>query len=420
MVSSVPEIDRQLFISELEDFIAREALQTGVLLVDLNNLTDINLQYGYGAGDAVIQACHLRMQSLSKMPNTYFRIGSHHFAYIVPRVSNPSLLSIAIHKIKQLLSEPLSVDNDLVHPDVQVGLAFGPPENVNAYLLLKRAERSLIDSRRGKPYRFDVVDDTQESEDKNQLAKAFKHALLGNEFQLYYQPKLNLRTGKVDKTEALLRWELKGKGFIPPDQIVLLAEQLGESYNLTKWVMSAAVRQVRDWQAQWDLGVAVNIQAGLVSDPNLIQLVQDALGVWGVHSDKLTLEITESAIIEDIHSGLENLLHLKQAGIALSIDDFGTGYSSLSYFKNIPASELKIDRCFVKDMLGNKQDRHIVKIIIEIAQLFGLQVVAEGVEDAETLAHLAELGCDYAQGYVISKPLSVEQFEHWYGQQSLA
>ncbi|UTA46711.1 GGDEF domain-containing phosphodiesterase [Simiduia sp. 21SJ11W-1] len=413
MAHPVPAINRQAFIAALEEFISQEALQTGVLLVDLNNLTDINLQTGYAAGDAVIHACLARLQALSKMPNTFFRIGSHHFAFIVPRISNPSLMSLAIHKIKQQLGEPVAVGKDQVQPDVQVGLAFGPPEAANAYLLLKRAERSLIDSRRGKPYRFDVIDDQKESEDQTLLAKAFKKALFGNEFELYYQPKKNLKTGKVDRVEALLRWELKGRGFIAPDQVVLLAEQLGESYTLTKWVVGTAVRQMRQWLGQWNLGVAVNIQAGLVNDPNLTHLVQDALSIWGLDSEYLTLEITESAIIEDMHSGLENLMRLKQAGIALSIDDFGTGYSSLSYFKNIPASELKIDRCFVRDMLVNEQDKHIVKIIIDIAQLFGLQVVAEGVEDGETLQYLAELGCDYAQGYFIAKPLSVADFEIW-------
>ncbi|MBB3167887.1 putative bifunctional diguanylate cyclase/phosphodiesterase [Simiduia aestuariiviva] len=408
-----PAIDRQAFFAALESFQAQEALQTGILLIDLCNLGEINQQSGYVAGDAAIDTCMERLKAICKMPGTLFRTGSHHFAFILPGLSNPPLMSLAINKIKRQLAETVVVGRESITPEIHVGLAFGSSDSTNAYSLFRRAELSLMESRRGKPYRFDALDDQSDADEQHLLANAFRQALFSNEFELYYQPKLNLATGRVDQVEALLRWNLAGRGFIAPDQTVLLAEQLGESYNLTKWVVNTAVRQIKNWRPEWDLGVAVNIQAGLVGEPDLRHLVHDALAIWGLESKHLTLEITESAIIEDIHSGLENLQQLKDAGIALSIDDFGTGYSSLSYFKNIPASELKIDRCFVKDMLNNEQDRHIVKIVVDIAQLFGLTVVAEGVEDAETLKCLASLGCNYAQGYHIARPLPVAEFEQW-------
>jgi len=178
-------------------------------------------------------------------------------------------------------------------------------------------------------------------------------------------------------------------------------------------VVHTALRQVREWQDSIDVSVALNVQADLVNSPDLLTLLKDAIAIWGVKPERITVEITESAIIVDKESGFDNLLKMKQLGINLAIDDFGTGYSSLSYFKHIPANELKIDQSFVRTMRTDPQDLELVKIIIHIAHQFGLAVVAEGVEDKESLEMLRELGCDFAQGFYFSKPLPREEYEQW-------
>ncbi|RLA62028.1 MAG: hypothetical protein DRR04_01410 [Gammaproteobacteria bacterium] len=195
--------------------------------------------------------------------------------------------------------------------------------------------------------------------------------------------------------------------------VVQLADAAGRAFELTKWVVHQSMRQLKSWRHSLDVGLALNIQAGLVASPDLPTMLRDAIAIWGVDPAKVTVEITEGAFIEDKESGFDNLLALKNMGINLSIDDFGTGYSSLSYFKHIPAAELKIDRTFVSAMMVDPQDLELVKIMIRIAQQFGLTVVAEGVEDRATMLRLRELGCDSIQGYYFSKPLAAREFESW-------
>jgi EAL domain-containing protein (putative c-di-GMP-specific phosphodiesterase class I) len=211
----------------------------------------------------------------------------------------------------------------------------------------------------------------------------------------------------------LIRWYPEGRDPVPPELIVELADASGNAYALTKWLVHVALRQVKNWQDSLDVGLAVNVQADLVGNPDLPSLFQDAIAIWGVDPLKVTVEITESALIQDRESGFESLSRLKNLGVNLSIDDFGTGYSSLSYFKLIPATELKIDRSFVSSMMSDEQDMELVKIMIHIAHKFGLRVVAEGVEDRASLDALCELGCDFAQGYYFSRPLPREEFETW-------
>lgn len=408
-----PAIQREDFLRSVSRWLGQETAHTGLLLIDLGNLAFINEHYSYEAGDRVLQAWQERLLAIRKLPDTLYRIGSHQFAFILPAMSSPALLMMAINKVTRVLQEEVCLQSKRLEPEVFVGVAYGMSSALDAYGLLKRAEASLGSAKAGKPQDFSANTAVGIVQQQHHLERDFKAALLANEFELYYQPKLNLKTGSIDQVEALLRWQRREHGFVRPDQVVDLATQLGESYNLTKWVVHTAVRQAKTWQPRLNLAVAVNVQADLLGSPEICHLVQDALAIWGLPSDRLVVEITETAVIEDKNSGLDTLLRLKNSGISLSIDDFGTGYSSLSYFKEIPANELKIDMSFVRDMLKNPQDQHIVKIIIEIAHLFELRVVAEGVEDQATLAHLKNLGCDYVQGYFIARPQPADEFEQW-------
>jgi diguanylate cyclase (GGDEF)-like protein len=406
-------IDRQGFFASLASIMENSEGSTGLILINLSNLPEINEQEGYLGGDHVIAECFNRLAAVKKLPDTLFRVSGHHFAFILPSLINPSFIVLAVSKLKRLLVEEIKLQERTLDPEIHIGIAMDSQQPVDVYGLFRLAEESLARAKRGKPHDFTATDVAVVEVKQHELEKAFKQALQANEFELYYQPKLNYKTGRIDKAEALLRWQLPGQGFISPELVVDLAEQFGESYTLTKWVIHTAVRQAKAWQNSLGIAISVNVQAGLLAGPDLVHLVGDSLAIWGLESRLLNVEITESAVIEDKESGLENLLQLKATGVSLSIDDFGTGYSSLSYFKDIPANELKIDKSFVMHMLENEQDQHIVKIIIEIAHLFNLEVVAEGVEDRETQDHLKELGCDYAQGYFIAKALPVAEFEQW-------
>ncbi|MEE8057023.1 MAG: bifunctional diguanylate cyclase/phosphodiesterase [Pseudomonadales bacterium] len=414
-----PLIERREFFLALNRHIESEKngeMTLGLVLINFSNLSAINHSMSFEHGDVAIKESYSRLLSISKLPQTVFRIGGHHFVFILPALANPAFMALATNKIMRLLSGGISYGDDIIDGDIQLGVAIDIDRKLDAQGYLILAEQSLTKSKGGLPHiqLRHVEGKNLVTQDQHILKQQFKEALQSNSFELYYQPKVNLRTGHVDKAEVLLRWKSAELGFVSPEVIVDLAEQHGESYTLTKWVLHTAIRQLNRWQTTMGIGVAVNIQASLIAEPDLLRLVSDALAIWGGDIDKLTLEITESAVIEDKESGLENLEHLRERGVTLSIDDFGTGYSSLSYFKDIPAHELKIDKAFVMNMLSNQQDQDIVKIIIEIAHVFNLKVVAEGIEDEETLNHLISLGCDYGQGYFIAGPLPVDEFEAWF------
>jgi EAL domain-containing protein (putative c-di-GMP-specific phosphodiesterase class I) len=214
--------------------------------------------------------------------------------------------------------------------------------------------------------------------------------------------------------EALARWRHPERGNVPPDQFIAIAEQTGLIHDLTRWVLDRALEECAGWQrAGYAFGVAVNISAANLRDPNLAGQVDSALRKWGVPAAMLMLELTESAIMSDADHALEVLSQLDTMGVRLSIDDFGTGYSSLSYLKQLPVDEIKIDRSFVMDMKLDKNDAIIVRSTIDLAHNMGLSVVAEGVENEDTLTLLGTLGCDLAQGYHISRPVPYETFLGW-------
>jgi EAL domain-containing protein (putative c-di-GMP-specific phosphodiesterase class I) len=290
----------------------------------------------------------------------------------------------------------------------------GNPGEADALSMLSMAETSLANIRTGGDLQLEQFGDHRQSAKQNyQLEKLFRETLHDNNFQLYYQPKINLLTGMADHVEAVLRWQLPGGEFVSPERAIELAATLGSSYALTKWILHTAIRQLKSWQASSEMSIAINVQAELVSNPNLLALIEDTIAIWGVEESSITLEITESAIIDDKEFGFQNLMQLKNLGVELSIDDFGTGYSSMAYFKHIPASELKIDQYFVKSMKNDLIDRELVRIMIDTAHLFDMRAVAEGVENQESLELLREMGCDYVQGYFFTRPLPASEFENW-------
>jgi len=415
-LAQLPEISRYPFIQSLEHYIAEtlaEESNLGLLLVDLSNLAKINHYYGYDQGDLLLSSAYERLLGVSKLPDTVFRVGSHHFGFILPGLANPGFIALAINKVTALLAQDMQIGDDSVPMVVKVGMSISFKGEANAMDLLALAEASLTHVRSGGSYQIHAVDDEESDRLDFKLEALFRETLHENDFQLYYQPKINLSTGAADHSEALLRWNLESGESISPERAVELADAMGSGYALTKWVVHTAARQLKAWMGDVDMSVAVNIQASLVSNPDLLSLVEDTIGIWGIEEGRFTLEITESAIIDDKESGFNNLLKLKNLGVKLSIDDFGTGYSSMAYFKHIPATELKIDKNFVSTMKDDKLDRELVRIMIDTAHLFGLTVVAEGVEDIESLELLRAMGCDYAQGYYFSRPLPAQEFEQW-------
>lgn len=416
-MDDLPEIERALFIRALThsvDAAREDSSNLGLLLIDLTNLSRINHHHGYRTGDLMLAASYRELLGVSKLPDTVFRVGSHRFAFILPALANPAFIALALNRVTRLLEGELFVDTGMVSVDLKVGVTVNRGGHRDAMAMLALAEASLTHVKMGGDHRIEaLLAEDSVGEADYQLEQRFARALRDNDFDMHFQPKVDLATGRVDSAEALLRWSPDGGDPVSPEMVVELADAAGRAYELTKWVVHRSMRQLKDWQGALDVGLAINIHAGLVGNPDLSSLVRDAIAIWGVEPGKVALEITEGAIIEDKESGFDNLLKLKSLGVKLSIDDFGTGYSSLSYFKHIPAQELKIDKSFVRTMMVDSQDLELVKIMIRIAHQFGMKVVAEGVEDRAVMQRLRELGCDYIQGYFFSRPLPAAEFEAW-------
>jgi EAL domain-containing protein (putative c-di-GMP-specific phosphodiesterase class I) len=242
----------------------------------------------------------------------------------------------------------------------------------------------------------------------------FRRALELNEFVLHYQPLISIATGKVVRVEALVRWAHPSYGLMPPDEFIELAELSGFIQPLTRWVLAQGIRTMASWhRGGHDIGLAVNLSVRNLYDPSLPGHLEALLAKHGVRAADLTLEVTESELMDDPSLALQVLTQLDGLGIATSVDDFGTGYSSLTYLKDLPIREIKIDRSFVSGMRSRADDLTIVRSTIDLGHNLGLEVVAEGVEDPAIMARLVELGCDLAQGYLLSRPLSAEDLRHW-------
>ncbi|GAB3274846.1 putative bifunctional diguanylate cyclase/phosphodiesterase [Parahaliea aestuarii] len=412
-----PPVAREAFVDKLAievDGARQRGEFLGLLLVDLHNLARINHLAGYAEGDSLLCRTHDELKGLSKLPDTVFRVAGHGFAFILPALQNPGFLALAVHRVQQVLFGALQ-DEDARDPvQLRIGMAVAGPEKYAWDDLLATAEKNLQHSRLvGTVVMGELLEAPAEVPAIPALERYFAEALHNNAFDLHFQPKVGLLGGQISGAEALLRWDIEGKGAVPPDQLVVLAEAEGKLYEVSKWVIHRALRQLNQWGERYCHGISVNLPARMVNHPDLVNTLRDALRIWGIPPARLTLEITEDAVIEDKDAGFQVLNELSELGVGLSIDDFGTGYSSLSYFQHIPADELKIDRSFVSRMQVQPRERELVRIIIEIAHLFDFHVVAEGVEDAETLGALAELGCDSVQGYYFARPMPAAEFIDW-------
>ncbi|MHA7815771.1 MAG: putative bifunctional diguanylate cyclase/phosphodiesterase [Pseudohaliea sp.] len=413
-MTAVPAIARDAFLQRLDQLAAcGGAADLGLLLVDITNLREINHRHAYDIGDAVLAETARELEDHARAEDTVFRIASHTFAVILPTVTEPALLPVVIGRLRGALEEALQVDGYLTAAECLIAVALNRAGRLSALLTLARAEEHLAALRRGDGRELsEVLEESQARPDD--LIRPFTEALHDNDFLLYYQPKVAIGSGQLAGAEALLRWHDPERGWISPEVAVQIAEDIQRSFELTKWVVHAAARQYREWAREGrDVPLSVNIPASLIDRADLPAMINAALKIWDMPPAHMTLEITEQAFMRDAKAGLAIMTQLRQLGCRISIDDFGTGYSSLAYFRDIPACELKVDRSFVSRLLHSPQDEGLVGTIVALAKIFGMRVVAEGLEDADTLDRLSALGCEVAQGFGIARPLAAADFTAW-------
>ncbi|MFZ6849476.1 putative bifunctional diguanylate cyclase/phosphodiesterase [Undibacterium sp. RuRC25W] len=341
-------------------------------------------------------------------------VGPNECWLMMPGLAAPALAILAVHRILAALEAPLSVDDTSVYFSPCIGIVCTPMHGLNALTMLRladNAQKKALQEHQKFSFLSGEINTNLLPEN---LPKLVAEVIDANALNVVYQPKVSLATMRVESVEALVRWPSDHKEYIPVNVLIDTVERCGLVEALTLQVLSTVLRESSHWNDLGiDLLVWVNLSAGLLSQPHLVATLAHKIDLWMSAPSKIGLEITESALIQDVAQTTEVLFELKKLGFHLSIDDFGTGYSSFAYLRRFPIDELKIDKMFVQGMIESIQDRQIVKSIIDLAHNFGLPVVAEGVEEEATLNALAALGCEQIQGFYFAKPMPADEMIAW-------
>ncbi len=392
----------------------REHHELALLVMDLDRFKDINDTLGHQYGDAVLQQVSERMREILRESDTIARLGGDEFAILLPNTTLEQARSLA-DKLLNAIEEPLSIGEQVLHVGGSIGITQYPQHGEDEVTLLQRADVAMYVAKR--EHRGAAVYDP--SSDQHSLRNL---ALLGelrggieqNQLQLYFQPKVDLSSGKVCGVESLVRWRHPEHGLMYPDEFVPLAEQTGLIAPLSLWALKAGLNTCSNFHDDdMQMDVAVNLSVRNLQDPRFPDKVAHLIEENGANACRLRLEITETAIMADPGRALEVLNSLSTMGVKLSIDDFGTGYSSLAHLKQMPVDELKIDKSFVSGMLEDESDAVIVRSIIDLAHNIGITVVAEGVESKQIYDALKEMGCDAVQGYYMCPPVTADDLIEW-------
>jgi diguanylate cyclase (GGDEF)-like protein len=386
-----------------------------LLLVDIRQFLSINLSYGYAIGDEILLRIPRLLQTTIKKATTIERLGDNLFGLIIPALPTAALLPLAVDKIRQKLSEPLQIAQHQLPLDCHIAYAVYPDQSQDEESLLLAAERVMSDVKSRK-FNDDAIPTLAQPQGRERwkLEQQLRSAVDNGEFELYYQPKVRLRDREPSSAEALIRWNSSEFGFVSPDDFIPIAEESSLINRITEWALKTAIRdRLEVAPVDQEFSVAVNLSASDLYDRSLVDGLDSILKIWGLQPEHLSLEITESVIMDNPTLALKNLEQARNLGIKVALDDFGTGYSSLAYFKTLPVDEIKIDKSFVLNMQSDADDAVLVEAIISLAHKFNITVVAEGVEDAQTLRQLCAFGCDYAQGYHFSRPLPRAKFVRW-------
>jgi diguanylate cyclase (GGDEF)-like protein len=393
----------------------RHGSSTAVMVMDLDHFKEINDTLGHYHGDRLLQLVGERLSSLLRGEDTVARMGGDEFAVLLPSVGGQAYAVEVATKILQALGTSFEIDGLTLEVGGSIGIACFPDHGEDGEALLQRADIAMYVAKADHSgAQLYETEQDRHSVQRLALAGELRRAIEHDELVLHYQPKIDVATGRVVGAEALCRWQHPSLGLIMPDEFVPMAEHTGLITPLTKTVLNLALQQVARWRSQGQrMSVAVNLSARSFLDSQLLDDIPELLAVWRVDPSLLELEITESMIVGDPERSRGVLEKLNNLGITLAIDDFGTGYSSLAYLKQLPVDEIKIDKSFVLQMSHNHNDETIVRSIIDLAHNLDLRAVAEGVEDQNILNRLTELGCDVAQGYHVSRPLSSDKFEQW-------
>ncbi|AVR97063.1 putative bifunctional diguanylate cyclase/phosphodiesterase [Pseudoduganella armeniaca] len=399
---------------------ARHGTQLAVLYLDLDNFKHVNDSLGHSAGDRLLGSVAARLRECVRRSDTISRFGGDEFVVLLTLTDNAAhMVGIAAGKILAALAAPHEVDGSTLHTSASIGIAVCPQDGTDAESLVRNADTALYLAKgSGKnTFRFYEPHMNEEAVRRQQLQSGLRAALGNGELRVHYQPKFDLRSGRLTGSEALVRWHHPVWGPVPPSRFIPVAEDFGLIGVLGRWVRDTACAQLVAWQqAGMAPGhAAVNVSARELHDPAFEEGLVQTLRETGIAPERLQLEITEGVLLQDTDAALAKLCRVRDSGVGLAIDDFGTGYSSLSYLRRLPVDTIKIDQSFVRAIGADAAGAAIVRAVIGLGQSLGRRIVAEGVEESDQLDFLRRQDCDEAQGYWFSAPLPAAEYASRYG-----
>lgn len=408
--------NQNLFLSSLEEYIKENEKQRSngiVMMIGLDNFRKVNQVLGHSGGNQILKMVSMRLKSIVKDLGLVARISGDEFAIIYHNINSMQEIVLRVENIINILKTGYKLHDKEMFVNASIGISSFPNDSTSAPELLKFASSALIhakEKQRGS-YQFYDVEMNKSSEKRNRMVTALRHGIRNDEFELYYQPLLNLDTKELIGMEALIRWNSSSLGKVMPNTFIPIAEDTGMILELGEWILRTACRQNKKWHdmGYTNLVVAVNLSPIQFNQKNFSEKIKVILNETRLSPQFLELEVTERLLISDKRNVVDILHELRAFGVKISIDDFGTGYSSLSYIRDLPVDKLKIDRSFIKD-IPDKDDGSIANIIIELGKNLNLKINAEGVETKEQERFLIEKKCNEVQGYLYSKPLSCEDF----------
>jgi diguanylate cyclase (GGDEF)-like protein/PAS domain S-box-containing protein len=415
--------NRVLFRERLNEALARmrrEGHGLAIHCLDLDRFKSVNDTLGHPVGDALLRTVAERLVSCVRETDTVSRLGGDEFAIIQDGVKSAAEASQLAARLLEAIGEPYRLEGHDVVVNVSVGIALGPSDGEDPDLLLKNSDMALYRAKAdGRAnYRFFEPEMDAKLQARRLLEVDLRAALAAQQFELHYQPLIELRTGALLGFEALIRWHHPSRGLVPPDEFIPLAEDIGLIAPIGEWVLRQACAEAASWPA--NIMVAVNLSPVQFTNKNLVNSIVLALASAGLAANRLELEVTESVLLQEGHSSLDVLHQLRALGVRIAMDDFGTGYSSLSYLRRFPFDKIKIDRSFVSDMTGDADCASIIRAVAGLAEGLHMTTTAEGVETQEQLEQLRAEGYTEGQGYLFSRPLSVEKLREFLRQHGYA
>jgi len=412
--------NRTLFRDRLEQAVRkaeRSGEQVALLFIDLDRFKHVNDSLGHQAGDELLCEVAERITRCIRQGDTVARLGGDEFTVIAEGLEDPDKAAVIAENLIQAVTEPIVLRGQQVYVSASIGIALYPTDASNVDGLLRAADTAMYRAKEEgrNNYQFHTPDMTAKAFERVLMESALRHALERDEFHLCYQPRIDLKAGKVVCLETLLRWRHPQKGLIMPAQFIPVLEETGLIIPITEWIVHRVCDQIEAWQREGVpmCRISINLSAIHFRSQRLLNFVREVLDARGVDPALLELEITESMLMEDTEASAAALASLREMGLHITVDDFGTGFSSLAYLKRLPLSCLKIDRSFVRDLPEDNDDRAIVEAIVSLAHSLGLRVTAEGVENSAQLRLLQELACDEIQGTLCSPPMEAEAIPAW-------